>query len=61
MAVKALIEKGANVNYNDAVNVGTALMDAVEDNNRAMVKVLWTLVRTQLSSAKFHDPVSVPC
>jgi len=58
-AVEALIAKGADVNYNDAVGAGTPLMDAVEGNNLTVVKILLNAGADPTLEAKFHDPVSV--
>ncbi len=56
-AVKELIEKGAAINYNDYVGVGTALMDAVETNNINLVSILLDAGADPTIEAKFHDPV----
>ena len=53
---EALIRKGAKVNEDDYVGVGTALMAAAENNNRAMVKLLLQNGADPTITAKFHDP-----
>jgi hypothetical protein len=53
---EALIRKGARINDNGYVSVGTALMAAAEDNNREMVKLLLQNGADPTITAKFHDP-----
>ena len=50
-----LIKKGADVNFDDAVGRGTALMGAAEDNNRDMVRLLLRYGADPTASAKFHE------
>jgi ankyrin repeat protein len=57
MSVAAeLIRNGADVNYNDYVGVGTALLTAAENDNREMVKLLLKHGADPTIEAKFHDP-----
>jgi ankyrin repeat protein len=50
-----LIRKGADVNYDDFVGRGTALMGAVEDGRRQMVSLLLRYGADPTIEAKFHD------
>jgi hypothetical protein len=50
-----LIKKGADVNFDDAVGRGTALMGAAEDNNRDMVRLPLKYGADPTASAKFRE------
>jgi hypothetical protein len=52
--LKRMIKMGANVNANDYVGSGTALISAIEDNRADIVQILLESGADPLESAKFH-------
>jgi len=52
--MRALIEKGADVNYNDYVGSGTALIAAIEKNQYGAIRLLLDKEADPSIDAKFH-------